>query len=169
MSMKMISTTSLAFLLAACGSDPAPQSAPDAAADAQVLDAAPDAPGPVGCTPGRVKGCPCGLSTGTQVCRGDGTFDACVCPDADVGTDATTDAAPDAPAPMDAGPEAAADAAVDADPRASEVCRGVNATCDGRRVNVQTGERDGGVTYHCGGCGITCSPGEFCVACVCER
>jgi len=160
----------LAFaLLVGCGSDPAPQSGPDAAVDAPSLDAAPDAPGPVGCTPGRVEACPCGLSSGTQVCRGDGTFDACVCPDAPAPMDATADAASDAPAPMDAGPEAAADAAQDTDPRASEVCRSVNATCDGRRVNVQTGERDGGLTYHCGGCGNTCPAGSGCNACVCER
>jgi len=46
---------------------------------------------------------------------------------------------------------------------------GISARCDGRSINLQTGERDGGVTYHCGGCGITCGAGEFCVSCVCER
>lgn len=77
----------------------------------------------------------------------------------DTGTDA---------GPMDTGAvEAGADVPRDVDPRQSEVCRAVNADCDGRRVNVQTGERDGGITYHCGGCGITCAAGFGCGACVC--
>lgn len=71
----------------------------------------------------------------------------------------------------DAGADAGAGADVprDVDPRQSEVCRGITATCDGRTVNVQGGEVDGGRTYHCGGCGITCEPGSFCVNCVCAR
>lgn len=83
----------------------------------------------------------------------------------DVGGDA---GAMDAQQVVDAGSDAGA---VDTDPRQSEVCRGVTVTCDGRTVNVQGGERDGGAgrTYHCGGCGITCEPGSFCVNCVCER
>ena len=55
----------------------------------------------------------------------------------------------------------------DVDPRASEVCRGITATCDGRTVNVQGGEVDGGRTYHCGGCGVTCAVGMGCLNCVC--
>lgn len=60
---------------------------------------------------------------------------------------------------------------VDTDPRQSEVCRAITQTCDGRTVNVQTGERDGGAgqTFHCGACGVTCAAGSFCVSCVCER
>ena len=46
-------------------------------------------------------------------------------------------------------------------------------TCDGRNVDIQGGERDGGVdsgrVYHCGGCGITCAAGEVCDRCVCAR
>ena len=84
---------------------------------------------------------------------------------ADLGAeDAGTDAGP-----MDATQAVDAGGAVDTDPRQSEVCRGVTTTCDGRTVDVQGGERDGGRTYHCGGCGITCEPGSFCVNCVCER
>lgn len=101
---------------------------------------------------------------------------------ADAGVDAPVIV--DRPTPMDA-PVAVADAGPmdtgaagtdvgaprDVDPRQSEVCRGITATCDGRTVNVQGGERDGGAgrTYHCGGCGITCEPGSFCVNCVCAR
>jgi len=71
---------------------------------------------------------------------------------------------------VDAGvADAGADVPRDVDPRQSEVCRGVLATCDGRSVNVQGGEQDGGRTYHCGGCGVSCSAGEFCVNCACER
>ena len=86
----------------------------------------------------------------------------------------------DAPA-LDAGSPVDAPAAVDAprdagsvqdvNPRSSEVCRGVTLECNGRVVNVQTGERDGGLTYFCGSCTTTCNTaaGEFCVNCVCER
>lgn len=41
--------------------------------------------------------------------------------------------------------------------------------CDGRNIMTQIGEVDGGRTYHCGGCGITCEPGEFCLRCRCQR
>jgi hypothetical protein len=128
--------------VAACGSDPPQQSGPDAAVDATAIDALPppsEQPPPVPDAPAEAG------------------LDATPPPDAS--PDATgMDAPADAPAP---------DAMVDADPRASEVCRGVNATCDGRRVNVQGGERDGGITYHCGGCGITCAAGFGCDLCVC--
>lgn len=46
---------------------------------------------------------------------------------------------------------------------------GISAECDGRRVNLQSGELDGGRRYHCGACGNHCAPGEFCVQCTCER
>ena len=88
----------------------------------------------------------------------------------DLGTpDAGVDAGVDVG--FDAGTDAGADVPRDTDPRQSEVCRGITATCDGRTVDVQRGERDGGAgrTYHCGGCGITCEPGSFCVNCVCAR
>ena len=80
----------------------------------------------------------------------------------DVGGDA---GAMDVPQVVDTG------GPVDTDPRQSEVCRAITVTCEGRTVDVQRGERDGGAgrTYHCGGCGITCEPGSFCVNCVCER
>lgn len=73
--------------------------------------------------------------------------------------------APDA-GPMDSG---AVDAGVarDVDPRQSEVCRGITTTCDGRTVNVQGGEVDGGRTYHCGACGVTCAVGMGCLNCLC--
>lgn len=160
----------LALIVAAtlaCGAEPSP--APAAApADAPVDVAHLDSPGPVGCTPGRVETCPClGAAGGAQTCLGDGTFGPCMCPDAgaDVAPMDVVDVGPepDVVAPMDA----RADAPADVDPRQSEVCRGVNATCDGRRVNVQGGERDGGITYHCGGCGITCPAGQGCLTCVC--
>lgn len=93
---------------------------------------------------------------------------------ADQGVDAPTIV--DRPTPMDT-PVAVADAGVDSgsavdvprdvDPRQSEVCRAVNATCDGRIVDVQRGERDGGLTHHCGGCGISCAAGMGCLSCVC--
>lgn len=115
---------------------------------------------------------------------------ACVAVDAgtDVGTDAGTSdlgAPEDRPQAVDLGaPDAGTDAGamdaqqvvdgggpVDTDPRQSEVCRAITQTCDGRTVNVQTGERDGGAgqTFHCGACGVTCAAGSFCVSCVCER
>ena len=131
---------------------------------------------------------PCSSACGAgTVCSGG----ACVAVDGG-GTDvvAVADAGVDAPVivdrltPMDA-PVAVADAGVDSggadagtadvgaprdvDPRQSEVCRGVTTTCDGRTVNVQGGEVDGGRTYHCGACGVTCAVGEFCVNCVCLR
>lgn len=61
----------------------------------------------------------------------------------------------------------AVDVARDVDPRQSEVCRGITTTCDGRTVNVQGGEVDGGRTYHCGGCGVTCAVGMGCLNCLC--
>lgn len=89
----------------------------------------------------------------------------------DLGSPVDAGAPVDVP-PMDTGAvDAGVDVPRDVDPRQSEVCRAVNAMCDGRIVDVQRGERDGGAgrTYHCGGCGITCEPGSFCVSCVCER
>ena len=46
---------------------------------------------------------------------------------------------------------------------------GRTATCDGRTVSLVNGEVDGGLNFHCGRCGNTCSAGEFCVSCRCER
>lgn len=71
----------------------------------------------------------------------------------------------------DAGADSGSDVPADVDPRQTAVCRGVNATCDGRRVNVQTGERDGGEgqTFFCGSCTTVCPAGTVCNACVCER
>ena len=83
----------------------------------------------------------------------------------------TPDTGVDAGSPMDVQQVVDAGAPVDTDPRQSEVCRAITVTCEGRTVDVQRGERDGGAgrTFHCGGCGITCEPGSFCVNCVCER
>ena len=125
---------------------------------------------------------PCSSACGAgTVCSGG----ACVAVDAgsvvDVGAPGEDrPVAVDLGGPVDAGSPAdvgvmdsgsAVDVPRDVDPRQSEVCRGITATCDGRTINVQGGERDGGAgrTYHCGGCGITCEPGSFCVNCVCER
>lgn len=117
---------------------------------------------------------PCGGACGAgTVCQAG----ACVAVDAgapedrpavvDLGAeDAGSDAgAMDTPQVVDAG------GAVDTDPRQSETCRAITQVCDGRTVNVQTGERDGGLgqTFHCGACGVTCAAGSFCVSCVCER
>lgn len=155
------------------------------------------APAPTRCTPGASVACVCpGVGTGAQVCAADGaSYSACVCgvdaggdtsvtpgadatsgadvavavvdaPALDVVTAEDRPAAVDAVAVADAGP---VDARADVDPRQTPACLAVTQECDRRIVNVQTGERDGGVTYHCGGCGITCAAGEFCVSCVCER
>ena len=135
----------LALTLAACSSDPAPPT-----------DAAPD-------------------DTGAAVDLGSDTGAVDTGPAVDAGIDAGQPAdtgAVDTGAALDTGPRdtgAVDTGAVDTDPRQSEVCRGVLAECDGRMVDVQRGERDGGLTYHCGGCGITCPAGSFCVSCVCER
>lgn len=149
------------------------------------------APAPTRCTPGASVACVCpGVGTGAQVCAADGSsYGACACgvdagggiedrpaamdvvgvgrPDVWMGTD---------PVPLGDRPDVAAasdvvdaGAAADVDPRQTPACQAVTQECDRRIVNVQTGERDGGVTYHCGGCGITCAAGEFCVSCVCER
>jgi hypothetical protein len=91
-----------ALLLVACGSEPMRAAPPDAldGLDSPAPDAiAPDGPGPVGCTPGRVEPCPCGgaAAGGSQTCQGDGTFGACACPDAAAPDVAPPDAAVDAP------------------------------------------------------------------------
>lgn len=163
---------------------------------ALVVVACSSAPAPTRCTPGASVACVCpGVGTGAQVCAADGaSYSACACgvdaggdtsvtPGADATSGADVVAVPDAPTPdavtaedrpaavdavaaADAGP---GDARADVDPRQTPACQAVTQECDRRIVNVQTGERDGGVTYHCGGCGITCGAGEFCVSCVCER
>lgn len=143
----------LALLLSACAADPVllPDSGPCSSA--------------------------CGAGT---VCSGG----ACVAVDGgsanalqvvDVGEDrpVAVDLGSPADAGFDAGPvdagavDAVVDVPRDVDPRRSEVCRAVNATCDGRIVDVQRGERDGGLTHHCGGCGISCAAGMGCLSCVC--
>lgn len=121
----------------------------------------------------------CGAGTvcvsGACVAVDSGTVDAVAVADqgvdrpamVDLGTPIDTPVAV-ADAGMDSGAvDTGSDVPVDVDPRQSEVCRGVLATCDGRVVNVQGGEVDGGRTYHCGGCGITCASGMGCLNCVC--
>lgn len=130
----------LALALAACSSDPAP-----------VTDAAPD-------------------DTGAAVDLGSDTGAADTGQAVDAGIDAgqlTDTGAVDTGAALDTGPRDTG--AVDADPRQSEVCRGVTAECDGRVVNVQIGERDGGLVHHCGACGVTCRMGYVCDGCLCAR
>lgn len=123
---------------------------------------------------------PCSSACGAgTVCSGR----ACVAVDAG-GSDvvAVADQGVDAPMIVDQGtamdtPVAVADAGADSgsavdvardvDPRQSEVCRGITAFCDGRTINVQGGERDGGRTHHCGGCGVTCAVGMGCLNCAC--
>jgi len=149
-------------LLAACASDPAPM--------------------PQCNPPGASVPCDCGGVEGRAFCGADQLLGACVCLDAgqlDTGpadTGSPIDLGSDAGQPVDTGIDTGpADTgprdtgAADVDPRQTEVCRGVIAECDGRMVDVQRGERDGGRTYHCGGCGIICPMGSFCVSCVCER
>jgi len=151
----------LVLLLAACAADP-------------VI-------APRDCTPGTTTSCACPGASGVQTCTAAGTVGACVCPDAGGGDAVAVADAPavdvvspeNRPAPVDvvavadAGTDAVDAPVVDVDPRQTPECRAVNQTCDGRRVNVQTGERDGGVTYHCGRCGNTCAAGFGCLTCVC--
>lgn len=129
-----------ALALAACSSDPAPPT-----------DAAP-------------------ADTGVAVDLGSDTGAA----DTGQAVDASIDAgqpadtgAVDTGAALDTGPRDTG--AVDTDPRQSEVCRGVTAECDGRVVDVQRGEQDGGLVHHCGACGVTCRAGYGCLSCVCIR
>lgn len=67
----------------------------------------------------------------------------------------------------DAGP---ADTGVDVPPDTYGAClaNGIR-ECDGRNVDIQGGEQDGGRRHHCGGCGISCAVGEVCDRCVCAR
>lgn len=78
----------------------------------------------------------------------------------DVGSDAG--AMPDVPSPADVGAD------VPADTYGACIENGIR-ECDGRNVMTQLGEVDGGRTYHCGGCGITCAVGEVCHRCLCQR
>lgn len=130
----------LALALVSCASDPSP--AADGGPDAVAVDTGPG-------------------DIGNPVDLGSDTGPSPVDVVADAGQ------LVDAGAPIDTGSRDTGPA--DVDPRQSEVCRGVLAECDGRMVDVQRGERDGGRTYHCGGCGIICPMGSFCVSCVCER
>lgn len=88
----LIRTGVLLALLVACGSE---------------------TPAPTTCTVGRVKPCPCPNGTGAQSCQRDGTYSACVCPDASVPMDVSAADAPtadalDAMPAQDTTPEAAA-------------------------------------------------------------
>lgn len=153
-------------LLAACAADP-------------VLP-------PRDCTPGQTSACACaGGATGVQTCGASGALGACVCPDGGGAADVVDASSPvdvvaapeDRPAAVDTGaPDVAsgvdvvdAGVATDVDPRHTPECRAVIQTCDGRTVDVQRGEPDGGVTHHCGRCGNTCPAGFGCLTCVCIR
>lgn len=130
----------LVFALAACSPDPAPPT-----------DAAP-------------------ADTGAAVDLGSDTGAVDTGQVADAGIDAgqpTDTGVADTGAALDTGPRDTG--AVDTDPRQSEVCRGVTAECDGRVVDVQRGEQDGGLVHHCGACGVTCRAGYGCLSCVCIR
>lgn len=162
----------LVLALAACSSDPVPADVP-AAADSVDAVASPDmqladmldAGGAQPCTAGRVEECPCGDGRrGAQTCHPSGAYGPCVC--ADAGAPMDVAAAPDV---VDVPPLRDAADVVDVDPRQTPECRGVTQVCDGRTVNVQLGERDGGLTYHCGRCGVTCAANEGCNGCVCVR
>ena len=142
---------------------------------------------PTRCTPNATAACVCpGGGTSTQVCSSDGSgYSLCLCDVRDASVDVVEASSPadapaveDRPAALDAvaapdvvaGPDVVdAGAPVDVDPRQTPECRAVNQTCDGRRVNVQGGETDGGITYHCGRCGNTCPAGFGCLTCVCTR
>lgn len=142
----------LALLLCACAADPVllPDSGPCSSACGA---------GTV-CSGGACVAVDAGaLDSGSQVDAGAPGEDRPIVVDLgapDVGFDA---------GPADSGSDAGAPR--DVDPRQSEVCRAVNAMCDGRVVDVQRGERDGGLTHHCGGCGISCAAGMGCLSCVC--
>lgn len=167
-------TLVLALVLAAasCSTDPTPSDVPvvsdavdvvatDTVLPADVLDAG----GAQACTAGRIEECPCGDGRrGMQTCQPSGVYGPCVCADAGSPMDVVTAAdVVDVPAPRDVVD------VVDVDPRQTPECRGVTQVCDGRTVNVQIGERDGGLVHHCGRCGVSCGAGEVCDGCLCAR
>jgi hypothetical protein len=161
--------SALVLAAASCSTDPVATDLP-AASDAVDI-VLPDAPGAVDaggaqpCTAGRMEECPCGDGRrGAQTCQANGAYGPCA--GADAGSPMDVVVVADV---VDAAAARGAVDVVDMDPRQTPECRGVTQTCDGRTVNVQGGERDGGLTYHCGRCGVTCSAGEFCVSCRCER
>ena len=139
----------LALTLAACSSDPAPPT------DAALNDTS--AAVDLGSDTGAVD-----LGSDTGAADTGQAADAGI----DAGQPADTGAV-DTGAALDTGPRDTG--AVDTDPRQSEVCRGVTAECDGRVVDVQRGEQDGGLVHHCGACGVTCRAGYGCLSCVCIR
>lgn len=70
----------------------------------------------------------------------------------------------------DAGTASPADVGVDAGAVDAGRCPlGPRAMCDGRYIDLVSGERDGGVVHFCGACNITCAEGEVCDACRCAR
>lgn len=155
--------SALVLVAASCSSDPV---ATDVPAVSDAVDIVlPDAGGAQLCTAGRIEECPCGDGRrGMQTCQANGAYGPCVC--ADAGSPMDVVVAADV---VDAAAARDAVDVVDVDPRQTPECRGVTQTCDGRTVDIQRGERDGGLTFHCGRCGVTCNAGEFCVSCRCER
>lgn len=117
----------------------------------------------VECSPGASTQCTCSGTgaLGVRTCDASAQWGRCLCG-----------------AVLDAGSEGAADVVVAPDvvADASRCPVGPVTTCDGRRVSVRSGERDGGVILHCGQCGNTCPvpegsswrhTGAFCEDCAC--
>lgn len=141
---------------------------------------------PTRCTPGASVACVCpGVGVGAQVCDANGdSYGACVCGSdagsmADApGLDVTSVpdvvvAVPEAGA-VDAGVaedrQTAVDAVAVADVIDAGRCpNGTRAMCDGRWIDLDRGEPDGGIRYHCGACGHHCASGEVCLNCACVR
>ena len=88
--------------LSACLSPNSDGPALDAATDRGAADLPQDTLSPAGCTPGRVKSCPCvGVAlSGAQTCLANGTFGECRCPDVTLDAlefDSSEDVRPDVP------------------------------------------------------------------------
>lgn len=123
---------------------------------------------PSTCAAGRVKPCPCASGQGAQTCQRDGTFGACVCPDAGAGMDATLDAS-DAPAcdadlQNDPGNCGECGRRCEGGPDAGSVCRAgrcalvcdpAHADCDGNPANGC--ETALNTMLNCAGCGMACA------------
>ncbi|MDB4929452.1 MAG: hypothetical protein JWM10_1936 [Myxococcaceae bacterium] len=145
-----------ALLLAACATNDPPLPAPDGGQDVSTVETG-------GCAPACGTGYFC---QGTR-CVGEGDLGAL-----DTGVDAT-DTGVDAGSQIDS-PVAVADAGTDGgtDAPAADAGRcpnGPSAMCDGRYVDLVSGERDGGVVHFCGACNVACAADEVCDACRCAR
>lgn len=131
---------------------------------------------PSTCAAGRVKPCPCASGQGAQTCQRDGTFGACVCPDAGAGMDVTLDAS-DAPAcdadlQNDPGNCGGCGRRCEGGPDAGNVCRAgrcalvcdpAHTDCDGNPANGC--ETTLNTNLNCAGCGMACAAPNATVEC----